>query len=345
MIYEQNRDFLEKVNMLAPLSPQQKDSLAASLVSCKYTAGEKIITEGDEGMHLYIIKEGVVSVQKNNKEIARLYAGEFFGEMTLLYNVPRQASCVAVEGIVKCVALSRDDLQKALGNQLMLIIEKITIFDALNKSTKLSLLSKDQKENILRDLVYNNYKVGDVVINNQSFCQSVLYIIISGRMHHSRSNKIFAEKGNCVGDDFVTLAYEDQSRYEDDMVAGGDMKVGELTKYQFEISIGGKYKEVVRENAAMNVLRKIYLFNSLDSKVLKDLFTIIKIQKFENGASIVNESQIGTFIYIIKRGKVNVMKNNEVKRTLIKHDYFGERSILFEKYSSMTCIAEGKVTV
>ncbi|CAG9310229.1 PKG_7 [Blepharisma stoltei] len=344
-IYEQNREFLEKVNMLQPLSSQQKDSLAASLVSCKYVAGEKIITEGDEGMHLYIIKEGCVSVQKNNKEIARLYSGQFFGEMTLLYNVPRQASCVAMDGVVKCVALSREDLQKALGNQLMLIIEKITILDAINKSNKLALLSKDQKENILRDLVHVNYKIGDVVIQNQSQCQSALYIIISGRLHFSRSNKVFAEKGSCVGDEYVTLSYEDQSRYEDDIVAGCDMKIGELTKYQFEISIGGKYKEVVRENAAMNVLRKVYLFIHLDSKVIKDLFSIIKIEKYEDNDIILDEGHPGEYLYIVKRGKVNIIKNGKIVRTMVKHDYFGERALLFDRVSSASCVAEGKVSL
>lgn len=344
-IYEQNREFLEKVVLLQPLNPQQKDSLAASLVSSKYNKGEKIITEGDEGMHLYIIREGCVSVQKGTKEIARLRTGEFFGEMTLLYKVPRQASCIAVDGPVKCVALSREDLQKALGNQLQEIIEKNTILEALNKSQKLYFLSKDQKESILRDLDYKNYKAGDLVIPNQSLCQGKLFIVISGKLHYARTGQVFADKGTCIGDEYVTLKDQDQARYEDDMISGTDSKIGELTKYKFENSIGGKYKEVVRENNAMNVLRRVYLFSSLDSKTLKDLFTMIDIKKFRDGDYVFKEGTPSENVYIVKRGKINVIKNGLIVRTICKHDYVGERGILFDSTTSASCIADGNASL
>lgn len=344
-IYEQNREFLEKVPLLQPLSSQQKDSLAASLVSCKYSTGEKIITEGDEGMHLYIIREGSVSVQKGTKEIKRLHTGEFFGEMTLLYKIPRQASCVAVDGAVKCVALSREDLQKALGNQLTEIIEKNTILDALNKSPKLYYLSKDQKESILRELVPQVYKPGDVVISNQSLCQAKLYIVITGRLNYARTSQVFAEKGDCVGDEFVTLKGQDQARYEDDIIAAGDVKIGELTKHHFENSIRGKYKDVVKENAAMNVLRRVYLFSSLDSKTLKDLFSMIDIKKYSDGEYIFKEGDPCENVYIVKRGKINVIKHSKIVRTISKHDYIGERGILFDSSTSASCIADGNVSL
>ena len=344
-IYEQNREFLEKVHLLQPLNPQQKDSLAASLVSCKFSQGEKIITEGDEGQHLYIIREGTVLVKKGQNEITRLGKGEFFGEMTLLYKVPRQATCIAMENGVKCVALSRDDLQKALGNQLTEIIEKNTIIEALNKSQKLYFLSKDQKEGILRELEYKTYKAGDLVIPNQSLCQSKLYIVISGRLHYARTSISFAEKGLCIGDEFVTLSSQDQARYEDDMIAGCDVKMGELTKYKFENAIGGKYKEVVRENNAMNVLRRVYLFSSLDSKTLKDLFTMIDIKKYKDGEVIFKEATFCDNIYIVKRGKVKIMKNGNIVRTICKHDYVGERGILSESTTSASCIADGNASL
>ena len=345
LIYEQNREFLEKVPLLQPLNPQQKDSLAASLVSCKYNNGEKIITEGDEGMHLYIIRDGCVSVQKGTKEIARLYTGDFFGEMTLLYKVPRQASCVAIEGIVKCVALSREDLQKALGNQLTEIIEKNTILEALNKSSKLYYLSKDQKEAILRELTYEAYKAGDVVIPNQSLCQRKLYIMISGRLHYARTSKIFAEKGTCIGDEYITLKEEDKARYEDDMIAGCDVKIGLLSIYTFEHAIGGKYKDVVRENAAMNVFRRVYLFSSLDSKTLKELTLIINFKKFKDGEIVFKEGTSCENVYIVKRGKINVIKDNKIVRTICKHDYVGERGILFDSTTSASCVADGNASL
>ncbi|CAG9329651.1 unnamed protein product [Blepharisma stoltei] len=344
-IYEQNREFLEKVALLQPLSSRQKDSLAASLVACKYTSGQKIISEGESGQQLFIIKEGTVSVQKGSQEIARLHAGGYFGEMALLTNAPRSATCVAIEGPVKCVSLSRETLQKTLGNQLQDIIEKNTIMEAINKSETLSYLNKDQKDSIIRELHIKSYKGGDIVIQAGTLCNSKLYIIITGRLQFAKTTQLFADKGTAVGDVHVTQTLAEDQKYEDDMIASADMKVGELTKYRFEVSIGGRYEDVVKENAATNVLRKVYLFNTLDSTKMKELFGIIRSVKYAEGETIIKEKTPIDSVYIVKRGKVDLRKNGELIRTVMKHDYFGERGFLIDNISTVTAVANGSVTV
>lgn len=343
-IYELNREFLEKVTLLQPLSSTQKDSLAASLVPHKYTSGQKIITEGETGQQLFIIKEGTVSVQKGFKEITRKYKGDYFGEGALLNNTARSASCIAMDS-VKCVSLSRETLQKILNNQLQDIIEKNTIIEAINKSETLNCLNKEQKDSIVKDLHLKSYKGGDVVIPMGTSCKSKLYIIINGRLQWAKSSALYADKANCVGDVYVTKSHAEDSKYEDDLIAASDMKVGELTKYQFELSIGGRYEEVMKENTATNVLKKVYLFNSLDNAKMKELFSMIHIEKYNDGDVIVKHSTMNENIYIVKRGKVNIVKNGEILRTVTKHDYFGERGILFDNTSVYDCIANGRATL
>ena len=343
-IYEQNREFLEKVLLLQPLSSLQKDSLAASLLPHKYAAGQKIITEGETGQQLFIIKEGTVSVQKGVKEITRIHKGDYFGEGALLNNAPRSASCVAVD-TVRCVSLSRDTLQKTLNHQLQDIIEKNTVIEAINKSEVLSCLSKDQKESIAKELRLKSYKGGDVVIPLGTPCKSKLYVIISGRLQWAKSSALFSDKANCVGDAFVTRAHSEEAKYEDDLIAAADMRVGELTKYQFELAIGGRYEEVMKENIATNVLKKVYLFNSLDGAKMKELFSMIHIEKFSDKDVVVRQNTVNENIYVVKRGKVNIIKNGELVRTVAKHDYFGERGILFDNTSVYDCVASGKATL
>lgn len=344
-IYEQNREFLEKVTLLQPLNPKQKDSLAASLVIYKYYSGQKIITEGETGQQLFIIKEGIVSVQKGSQEIARLHTGGYFGEMALLNNAPRSATCVACDGPVKCLVLSRETLQKNLSNQLQDIIEKNTIMEAINKSESLSMLNKHQKELIIKDIHHRSYKGGDVVIPQNTLCKLKLYIIISGRLQYARTSHTFADKGTCVGDSYITKTNPEEVKYEDDMIAATDMKVGELTKYQFEVSIGGKYEDVVKENAATNILRKVFLFKTLDSSQMKELFSIIYTEKFADTEIVLKEKTPSQAIFIVKRGKVDIMRGDSIIRTVTKHDYFGERGILFDSLASATCRANGSVTL
>jgi CRP-like cAMP-binding protein len=74
-----------------------------------YQDGEVIVKEGSSGTEMYIISTGAVRVTKlmNDKEVelARLDRGDFFGEMSLLENVPRSATVTAV-GTTKVLVLN-----------------------------------------------------------------------------------------------------------------------------------------------------------------------------------------------------------------------------------------------
>lgn len=65
-----------------------------------YAAGEIICREGDSGRDLFIVQEGEVEVVKHvgDREVplSRLGRGAFFGEMSLLEGLPRNATVRAV---------------------------------------------------------------------------------------------------------------------------------------------------------------------------------------------------------------------------------------------------------
>lgn len=343
-IYEQNRQFLEKVTLLSSLESTDKDILAANLVSYKYHQDQKIITEGETGNQLYIIKEGTVIVMRGTNPIAEMNPGNYFGELALLNNTPRTATCVA-KTFVKCMCLSRETLQKVLSNQLQDIIEKNTIMEAINKSETLSILTKEQKSAIVKDLHEKNYKGGDVVVPVGSQCKSKIYIIITGRLQYAKASTLLIDKGNCVGDLYVTKSHAEDLKYEDDLIASCDMKVGEITKYQFEISIKGKYEEVIKENAATNVLKKVNLFSTLDGPKMKELFNMIKVEKYNPDEIILREGATSNSVFVVKRGKVDAFKTGNLSKTITKHNYFGERYVLNKGFSNYTFVANGNVTL
>jgi CRP-like cAMP-binding protein len=61
-----------------------------------YNPGDIIVREGDETREMFVIQEGEVVVTKNvggqEVEFARLSRGSFFGEMSLLESMPRNAT-------------------------------------------------------------------------------------------------------------------------------------------------------------------------------------------------------------------------------------------------------------
>lgn len=79
-----------------------------------YSPGEVIIREGEPGVCAYFIQEGQVAVVHQDKVVATLSKDEYFGEMALLSNAPRNAT-VRAEKETRVAALGKDNFIKLLG--------------------------------------------------------------------------------------------------------------------------------------------------------------------------------------------------------------------------------------
>lgn len=75
---------------------------------------EYITTEGMPGSDMYIVLKGSVGVYVTSAlgtftEVSRITAGDFFGEMAIFDNLPRSASCIALEDTI-CLSISKANL-------------------------------------------------------------------------------------------------------------------------------------------------------------------------------------------------------------------------------------------
>lgn len=79
-----------------------------------YEDGEIIFDEGDEGVDLYVIQAGQVQITRSaeagRRIVARLGAGQFFGEMSVVLGEARTARAVAV-GPTQLLELDGDTLE------------------------------------------------------------------------------------------------------------------------------------------------------------------------------------------------------------------------------------------
>lgn len=328
--YEQNRMFLDRIHLLSSLTSAQKDSLAANMISIKYKPGQNIIQEGEKGEVMYIIKEGTVIVYRKGQEINQLKGGSVFGEQALISNTVRNATCTA-STVVFCVCLSREVIHQVLKYELKEIIQRNYIVEALNRSPTLSLLKNNQKDAIVNDLTIVEYKSGDIVIRKGDNSANKLYVIVSGRIQNSRNIHLYAEKGFCIGDEFI--GGKDENKYEDDFIAGCDLQVGEMTKYQLELTLGGKYEDIIRENSALAVLRKVWLFNFVDDAHLKKVIPKIQVEKVQKYQVVIKPGKQSENIYIVKKGKIEYFISGKVVKTITKHGFFGEDSLLSHKFT------------
>ncbi|EDN68805.1 MscS Mechanosensitive ion channel [Beggiatoa sp. PS] len=92
---------LQEVDIFKPFSDDAKLHLSKQIRRHRFNPGDTIVQQGDAGDSLFIIVEGVVSVlvqtdDGRTKEVARLGAGNFFGEMALLTGEERMATVKAL---------------------------------------------------------------------------------------------------------------------------------------------------------------------------------------------------------------------------------------------------------
>ena len=100
-----------------------------------------IFREGEASDSAYLLVSGVVKVVKdfgtaNEKTIAVVGKGEYFGEMGAIDNSPRSATAVA-KGEVDCAAVSVDEFMDVLVKQPTEAIELLKVlFERLRRADR-----------------------------------------------------------------------------------------------------------------------------------------------------------------------------------------------------------------
>ena len=105
-------ELIERVPMFAPLSVAAKERVAANLVPLSAPAGELVIRAGEAGDRFYIVGEGELDIDVDGLHVTA-HRADYFGEISLLHDVPRTAT-VKANVDTQLYALQRDDFLAAV---------------------------------------------------------------------------------------------------------------------------------------------------------------------------------------------------------------------------------------
>jgi CRP-like cAMP-binding protein len=142
-------DELKKIPILSALQESDLGALAEVAQERDFAAGDTIFVEGSEDNSLFIILSGRVRITKQTasgeeKSIAVLCEGGFFGEMALFDDFFRSATATAV-GPVRAMQLSKDAfmafLSSAAGGASRLLLEIMRALAPRIRQTNLELVS------------------------------------------------------------------------------------------------------------------------------------------------------------------------------------------------------------
>ena len=81
--------------IFAPLPPSTLEQLAEALDDVRVEAGQEVVRQGESGDRFYLVRNGTLDVSVDGRSTQSLGAGDSFGEIALLRDVPRTATVTA----------------------------------------------------------------------------------------------------------------------------------------------------------------------------------------------------------------------------------------------------------
>jgi CRP/FNR family transcriptional regulator, cyclic AMP receptor protein len=101
-------DLISSVPLFARCSKGELKNIAALADEIDLAEGKVLIHEGERGREFFVLVEGRVDVTAKGVSVNTLEAGQFFGEMALVSDTPRNATVTALTPLRVLVITDRD---------------------------------------------------------------------------------------------------------------------------------------------------------------------------------------------------------------------------------------------
>ena len=103
-------DHLAQVPLFSTCSRKDLQKLGKASDEIEVKQGKVLVEEGKPGHEFFLIEDGTAEVRRNNRKIATLGRGQFFGELSLLDRGPRSATVIANSDMTLVVLGQREFL-------------------------------------------------------------------------------------------------------------------------------------------------------------------------------------------------------------------------------------------
>jgi CRP-like cAMP-binding protein len=202
---QDHQALLQRMPLFATMDEAEITLLCSRLREEHYSPGQVIIRQGERGDRFYIIKRGHVEVTVRDERgvsevVNQLGRGDCFGELALLRDAPRNATCRATLP-TEILSLSRQDFDRLVKARFALrekVDHSIARADLLRRMPLFAELNALQIQLIAAQLQEETFEPGAVLIR-QGEMGETFYVIESGRVQVSVAQdgeeKVVAERG------------------------------------------------------------------------------------------------------------------------------------------------------
>ncbi|HEX8824723.1 MAG TPA: cyclic nucleotide-binding domain-containing protein, partial [Archangium sp.] len=192
---------LPKIPLFSDL-PQ--DAFIALFERCplrRFSEGSHIIEQGSRGDAFYVICAGSVRIVRQSgaeqRELAVLNEGAFFGEMALLSGAPRSASVVGVAEETQVLEISAPVLAELsrrypqVARALRRFCRQRLLSDVVNTSALFQPFGRKDRRELVERFLAREVRRGDVIIHEGNQVDG-LYVVLSGEVSVSKGGQSLA---------------------------------------------------------------------------------------------------------------------------------------------------------
>ena len=324
------------------LDEVELETLVNAFEHVRYPTGTAIINQGEYGGYFYVLSRGIVAFVVNDVEVGRATRGNSFGELALLYNAPRAATCIVVSDD------DDDDGNNANNNNGAGLwrVDQVTFRKLLAAHTiqndnqtkvvlrKVPFLSDLDDEFIHRiadALTTVYYDAGDTIFARGSE-GSVFYVIREGKVqyeHYKRGIKTLRP-----GDYFGEQAIIKNEARRATATAMKDTIALALSRDIFE-RVLGPLSDVIQRSNDRRLLGNVPLFANSDvqSFEIELMVALIDDVKYPSEKEILSEGDYVDVpaLYLVRSGVLEAYTDAGESRILKAGMYFGEDTLLPDK--------------
>jgi CRP-like cAMP-binding protein/tRNA A-37 threonylcarbamoyl transferase component Bud32 len=311
--------------IFASLSARERRLLIDAMVLETVPAGTLIIRQNDIGDFFYVVDEGQVSFAVDGNHVGACGRGGSFGELALLYNCPRAATCLA-QSTCRLWKVDQRTFRYMLANNTA--SQQKDIHDVLRKVPFLSEIGEGDLSRISDALTSVTFPEGERIINKGD-AGEVFYILREGKVKvhdigFGDSQYVDQELG--AGDWFGERALLTGDARSANITAITNCTTLCLSRDTFEKVLGplqGLIDHAMKKRTLEGV--PIFANSKFQPFEMARLTDMLTERTFPPGTVLAEEGKPHEQnLYIIREGRVVIASSTGQINSLMDADYFGE---------------------